>query len=110
MTTGLSNALRIFSRIGTSENDPFCGIALSDKARDTLTGFTGVVIGRAEHLTGCNQVFLLPESEKDNEIKDGVWFDIERVEKLEDQAVALSARRTGADIPAPRAAGPRLPE
>jgi len=102
--------LRIFDRKGTTDNDPFCGIAMGDKVKDTLSGFTGVVLARSEHMTGCNQIFILPKSDKENEIKDGCWFDIERIEKITDRAVQLEARRTGADIPAPRATGARLPQ
>ncbi|WP_172332544.1 hypothetical protein [Mangrovicoccus sp. HB161399] len=99
--------LRIFNRKST-DNDPFCGVAMGDKVKDTLTGFTGVVIAHAEHMTGCNQLYVLPQSEKENEIKDGHWFDIERIEKIGDRAVVVEARLTGADVPAPRADGARL--
>ena len=102
--------LRIFDRKSSADNDPFCGIAMGDKVKDTLSGFTGVVLARCEHITGCNQIFILPKSDKENEIKDGIWFDIERIEKITDRAVQLGARRTGADIPAPRATGARLPQ
>lgn len=99
--------LKMFTRSDRTENDPFCGVTLGDKVKDTLTGFTGVVTGRVEYLTGCNQVYVLPKSEKENEIKDGNWFDIERIEKVEDRAVKIEPRRTGADTPAPRASGSR---
>lgn len=102
--------LRIFDRKNSAENDPFCGVAMGDKVKDTLTGFTGVVIARVEHMTGCNQLFVLPKSDKENEIKNGCWFDIERIEKIADREVQLQARRTGADIPAPHATGARLPQ
>lgn len=90
------------------ENDPFCGIELGTSVRDTLTGFSGIVLARAEYLTGCHQIFVLPESEKPNEIKDGHWFDIERIERTGERAVTFAARRTGADIPTPRGDGARL--
>jgi len=99
--------MRIFQR-RFGDNDAFGGIAMGDKVKDTLSGFTGIVLGRAEHLTGCNQVYVLPASDSDNELKDGVWFDVERVEKLVDQVVERSQRRTGADIPPPRTSGPKL--
>ena len=95
--------LSIFRRTGA--NDPFRGIALGDRARCTLTGFEGIVLGRSEHLTGCNQVFLLPGSDKSNEYKEGVWFDVERIAVLERAVVQVSESRTGADIPPPRMGG-----
>lgn len=102
--------LRIFSRKGSTDNDPFCGVAMGDKVKDTLTGFTGVVIAMTEHMTGCNQLFVLPKSDKENEIKDGFWFDIERIEKIGERAVQIDSRRTGGDVPAPRATGSKLPQ
>lgn len=102
--------LKIFDRKNSTDNDPFCGVNLGDEARDTLTGFKGVVVGRSEHLTGCNQVFILPKSESTNEIKAGEWLDIERIEKITERAVQITARRTGADIPRPHTSGARLPQ
>ena len=99
---------KIFSRRADAGNDAFCGVGLGDRVKDTLTGFTGVVLGRVEYLTGCNQIFVLPSSESDNELKRGEWFDIERIERLEGSAVDLNARRTGADIPQPPAMGARV--
>lgn len=99
--------LKILRRSAGKTNDPFCGINLGDKVRDMLTDFTGVVLGRSEHITGCNQVFVLPSSEKQNEIKDGHWFDIERIELIEAGAIKVSERLGGADIPPPAASGRR---
>lgn len=99
--------LRIFTR-KAAENDPFCGVGLGARVKDTLTGFHGIVISRVEYLTGCNQVFILPESEKPNELKDGHWFDIERVQLIHEKAVDIVPRPGDADIPAPRVDGRRL--
>lgn len=99
--------MNIFKR-NEQTNDPFEGVGMGDKVKDTLSGFTGVVIGRAEHMTGCHQVYVLPTSEKDNEIKAGNWFDIERVEKVEANVATVKSRLTGADIPSPRMAGRAL--
>lgn len=96
--------MRIFDRQKSRGNDPFCGIDMGAIARDTLTGFTGVVMARVEYLTGCNQVSLQPVCEKDNELKAATWFDVERVELLDAPKVVVSARPTGADIPPPAAA------
>jgi hypothetical protein len=73
-----------------------------------LSGFTGIVISRCEYLTGCNQVFILPKSEKANEMKDGHWFDIERVKKIGDRKVDVVPRRTGSYIEPPKVTGGRL--
>ena len=96
--------LKIFTR-DTKTNDPFCGITLGDEVKDVLSGFTGIVISRCEYLTGCNQLFILPKSEKANEIKDGHWFDIERIEKIANRKVDVVPRRTGSDIEPPKVTG-----
>ena len=99
--------MRIFDRRKDAENDPFCGIGLGDRVKDTLSGFTGVCIARSEHMTGCNQLYVLPSSIEDNVLKEGHWFDVERMEKLEEKVVTVAPRRTGSDIPSPRAEGRR---
>lgn len=101
--------MKIFTRLfGSNANDPFEGINLGDKARDTLTGFTGIVTARGDYLTGCAQVHLLPESPDANDLKDGHWFDIERVEVVQTSAVEIARRPTGSDIAPPRTTGRRV--
>jgi hypothetical protein len=99
--------LRIFDRRNGTDNDPYSGIEMGAEVRDTLTGFEGIALARAEYLTGCNQVFVQPRSEKDNEMKTGHWFDVERIEKISDRKVQFSSRRSGADVPAPSVVGQR---
>lgn len=43
--------------------------------KDIVTGFRGVVVSRADHLTGCNQYFLQPRVDKDMSHLEGRWFD-----------------------------------
>lgn len=54
-------------------------IKLGCTAEDKVTGFRGVVTGRVEYLTGCNQVLLTPKVDKDGKSVDGAWFDEQRV-------------------------------
>ncbi|MCZ4351567.1 hypothetical protein O4H61_03475 [Roseovarius aestuarii] len=100
--------MNIFRRAQTQTNDAYCGIEMGDLVKDTLSGFTGAVIARLEHLTGCNQVHVLPQSDAENEMKDGVWFDIERIELIKKAAVQINTRQGGADIPRPRTSGPAV--
>ena len=92
-------------------NDPFRGVNLGDTAHDRMSGFKGIVMGRIEYLTGCNQIFILPQSDKENEFKEGHWFDVERVEVDEVGTVEVRysdpinpprAVGGGADIPHPK--------
>jgi len=36
-------------------------IPLGKKAKDKITGFVGIIIGRAQYLTGCDQYALVAE-------------------------------------------------
>lgn len=55
-------------------------IKLGETVTDTITGFSGTVIGRVEYLTGCIQFEV-----QSKELKDGVpvraqWIDEGRLE------------------------------
>lgn len=84
-------------------------IKLGQKARDIVTGFEGIVLATMQHLTGCNQVCILPQTlDKDGKRRDGEWFDDSRVEILDAKPIKLTrtpaevAASPGADEPAPR--------
>lgn len=48
-------------------------------AKDKITGFEGLITGRCDYLTGCNQYLLQPPV-KDGDFKNGHWFDEGRIE------------------------------
>lgn len=85
----------IHRRADADRNDPFLGIAIGSKARDTLTGFTGLVTARIEYATGCNQVLLAPPVAQDQGWRDAKWFDVERVAVLEEKAITFTSRPGG---------------
>jgi len=53
---------------------------LGRTVRDRITGFTGVVTGYVEYLTGCNQVLVVPPLAADAAWRDSQWFDVRRAE------------------------------
>ena len=56
-------------------------IELGQKARDKITGFAGIITGRAQYLYGCDQYVLAPPvKEADGKIEQGQWFDEGRIE------------------------------
>ena len=59
---------------------------LGVKAKDKLTGFEGVIVGRAQYLTGCTQYCLTPPA-KDGELRDSHWFDEARLVLLPEPVV-----------------------
>lgn len=67
------------------------------KARDKVTGFTGVITGRADYMYGCSQLVLAPAVDKDGKMADGHWFDEGRIEILEEavKPSSVQASRPG---------------
>ena len=56
-------------------------IRLGQKAKDIVTGFEGIVIGRAEYLYGCAQFGLMPPA-VDGKIGSTEWFDEGRIQAI----------------------------
>jgi len=55
-------------------------VQLGDRASDTLTGYEGIVVGKVQYLTGCDQALLKPQRRKeDGSMLDAQWFDIQRL-------------------------------
>jgi phage terminase large subunit-like protein len=77
-------------------------IAMGVTVRDRITGFTGVVIGRTEYISGCDQALVQPQAKPDGEYVEGRWFDQQRLEVVDAAPVTLENGTTpGGDIPAP---------
>lgn len=64
-------------------------LALGDSVRDIVTGFRGVVTGRAQHLTGCDTYGVSAREHKDAEVKGAQWFDDNRLELLGEPRLVL---------------------
>lgn len=56
-------------------SDPLMGL----KVRDVVTGFEGVVVGFAIHLTGCKQYVVKPKVKEDGTASEGFMIDEGRV-------------------------------
>lgn len=54
-------------------------IKLGQRGRDKITELEGIIIGRCQYLTGCDQYGIVPPS-KDGVVKDAQWFDEARIE------------------------------
>jgi hypothetical protein len=76
-------------------------IELGQKAEDKITGFYGVITGRAQYLTGCDQYCLQPPIRPDiNEIIKPEWFDEGRIR-------ILAKGITAAEVTGPAPGGPQ---
>jgi len=78
-------------------------VVLGQSVKDIITGFSGVVTGRVEYITGCNQVLVAPKVGKDGAHVDSYWIDEQRVEVLKKKRVVLDNGSTpGFDKAAPK--------
>lgn len=59
-------------------------IKLGDICRDRITGFSGVVYGLHQYLTGCNKVSLAPQEldVQTGKPKETQWFDEQQLEVI----------------------------
>lgn len=77
-------------------------IELGITARDRITGFQGVVTGKVEYISGCNQCLLTPPA-KDGALVQAEWLDEQRLAPVEAERIVLENGATpGFDRPAPR--------
>lgn len=83
-------------------------IQLGDKAKDLVTGFTGICIARTQWLNGCTRIVLQSEKlDKEGKPNDGQTFDEPQLALVKSAVVPAPAtnspaRRTGGPIPAPQ--------
>lgn len=80
---------------------------LGDTARDLITGFQGVITGRAQYLTGCTQYLVQPPGQKvatsskrstiavATTIKDSSWIDEARLDLVKAERVVLNVAPYG---------------
>ncbi|QOF85614.1 hypothetical protein, partial [Pseudomonas sp. ADPe] len=73
-------------------------IELGRKGRDKITGFEGIITGRCQYLTGCDQYGLVPPA-RDGKIEGAQWFDEGRIE-------VIGGGITADQVRAPQRGGP----
>lgn len=57
-------------------------IELGQVVKDKITGFKGVIIGRCEHIFGCNTYGVVQQSLVDGKRGEPEWFDEGRLKIL----------------------------
>ena len=70
-------------------------IKLGTTARDTLSGFEGVLVARTEWLYGCVRVGLAGGVDKEGVPRDPFWFDEAQVEVVPKKKVEPVRAATG---------------
>lgn len=82
-------------------------INLGDKARDTVSGFSGVCVARTEWLNGCWRHTLQPQGlDKDGKPQGTETFDEFQLELEVRQQVPVGSKETGG----PRQGPSRAPD
>ena len=79
-------------------------LELGQSVKEKVTGFTGIITGRAQYITGCNQYCIQPASEKGDKYPDAHWSDEGRLEKTEGKFIdpsELTGDEDGCDSPHP---------
>lgn len=75
-------------------------INLGDVARDTITGFTGVVVAETKWLHGCVRLTLQPKELHEGKPIEGLTFDEPQLERVVVKA-AKGTTGTGGPRPEP---------
>ncbi|HLC04803.1 MAG TPA: hypothetical protein VJK02_17345 [Anaerolineales bacterium] len=73
-------------------------VKLGDKAKDSISGFKGIVTGKAEYLNGCVSFLVEGDVDKDGKTVNH-WFDEQRLHV--ETADAFKAEPTGATAGGP---------
>lgn len=76
-------------------------IELGDHAKDTITGFNGIVVGDTQWLHGCRRLSLQPKDLKDGKPIDMLSFDEPQLVLVEPEAQPVGSRKTGGPRPEP---------
>lgn len=75
-------------------------------ARDTITGFQGVITSRTQFINGCNRYGIEPKMDKDGKLPEVHAFDEARIELIEGKV--FKDERVAGDPPGgPRTLAPR---
>lgn len=76
---------------------------LGVNAKDKITGFKGIAVGRASYITGCDQYLIQPPVKEDGGHQEGRWIDIGRLEIIGEgiEQDSILADKNGCDIAAP---------
>ncbi len=70
--------------------------------KDKITGFTGIVTGCVNYITGCNQVLVTPKMDKAGSFVAPVWLDEQRCVQVGKAIIKIdNSTSKGFDVAAP---------
>ena len=77
-------------------------IRLGDKVKDSISGFSGIAIGRTEWLHGCQRITVQPDHlGKDGKPLESQTFDEPQLQIVSAGKVKPGERDTGGPMPEP---------
>ena len=82
-------------------------VSLGDKAKDTITGYEGIVVAITEWLNGCRRITIQPQALHDGKPIDSHTFDAEQIEVVSVAAPVALKKTGGPSISPVRSADPR---
>jgi hypothetical protein len=79
-------------------------IQLGDKAKDTVTGFTGICVARTDWISGCARLTIQPHADKDGKIPEAQTFDEPMLQLVKSGVIDMGPKKNGGPRPEPRQA------
>ena len=70
-------------------------VKLRDKVEDTITGYRGTVVAKAEYLNGCIRFGVQPTVTKEGELPDWQWMDEQHRNVIEKRQQPAASAATG---------------
>ncbi len=58
---------------------------LGIEAESIISGFTGMITSRLQHLNGCDRYWIAPKVDKDGKLPEGYWLDEGEIRILESE-------------------------
>lgn len=72
------------------------------EVKDKITGFKGIVTGKCNYITGCEQYLVQPKGKESDKKPDAVWFDVDRLDVVSKKIIELKEKtKPGSDLEAP---------
>lgn len=72
---------------------------LGSRVVSKISGFTGIVTSRSEHLNGCNRYWVAPRVDKEGKLPEGNWMDEPELEVLPDAPIVTQTGKKPGGFP-----------
>lgn len=82
-------------------------VKLGDKARDKITGLTGIIVAMTHWLNGCLRITIQPQVLHEGKPVDNCTFDAEQVELVSAEPPPATKPTGGPSIAPRRSADPK---